>query len=193
MNIFYSNCLFESIKAKLKNWESVSIHVLPGWISPTGRFHFYWKNNQTHKVYDFKYHPDYSKNFGIYFKGFIQEQTEEEWRTYVYRISNLLVKRLQKTYNFKFEDKSVQEVERLEKKLDIVTDELAFRSQPHLITELKSEVFMKDFERFNVSYILPVKIWYDDEGVPMQAPNGSLTNILEYDKLPSGTTHFLVF
>ncbi|WP_288984250.1 restriction endonuclease subunit S [uncultured Treponema sp.] len=48
MKTFYSNCFFEALKAKLKDWKNVEVIYLPKELAFRSRFgHFLWKNKTT--------------------------------------------------------------------------------------------------------------------------------------------------
>lgn len=49
----YSNCLFEAIKAKLKDPKNVKIDYVSPKIND-GHFHFYWIDRNEKRVYDYK-------------------------------------------------------------------------------------------------------------------------------------------
>lgn len=51
---YYSNCFFEAIKAKLRNWKEVKIYFCKPRITPNGNFqmpHFMWED--TNNSFDF--------------------------------------------------------------------------------------------------------------------------------------------
>lgn len=48
----YSNCLFEAIKAKLKDPKNIEIHLIPPSIN-NHDLHFYWKNKEENRIYHF--------------------------------------------------------------------------------------------------------------------------------------------
>lgn len=47
-----SNCLFEAIKAKIKNPQNIRIHVMPISIN-NGQLHFYWVNIAENRMYHY--------------------------------------------------------------------------------------------------------------------------------------------
>ena len=54
MKTFQSNCFFEALKAKLKDWKNVEIIYLPKELAFRSRFgHFLWKNKATNDYFHF--------------------------------------------------------------------------------------------------------------------------------------------
>jgi len=81
-NEYYSNCLIEAIKVKMKYPATINIHAIIGKRDGKCRFHFYWTDKDTGDKYHF--HTDSEVPFykWIWWKGNIQkinyEQTEKE-------------------------------------------------------------------------------------------------------------------
>ena len=48
----YSNCLFEAIKAKIKDPKNVQIHLIPPSIN-NWNLHFYWINKSNQTIYHY--------------------------------------------------------------------------------------------------------------------------------------------
>lgn len=83
MTSFYSNCLFEAIKAKLKNPKNVHIHLIPKTLKK--RIHFYWYNledNENYGVYSFITLNNSKQH--IWFKGLINNESVEMWESFLY-------------------------------------------------------------------------------------------------------------
>lgn len=80
---YYSNCLVEAIKAKLKN-RSLKIHMIPPALNEW-HFHFYWKDPDEKRIYHFNaLHGDtFLNRLNIFlFKGNIKSKRDyffEEW------------------------------------------------------------------------------------------------------------------
>ena len=65
-----SNCLFEAVKAKLKDWKNVHILYLPPrWNG--GHLHFFWLEGDT--VYHFTHETDDESKQSYFFKGFVKK------------------------------------------------------------------------------------------------------------------------
>ena len=54
MKEFYSNCLFEAIKAKIKDWKNIKILFIPTRFNDERLFNFMWLNTSSNELYDFK-------------------------------------------------------------------------------------------------------------------------------------------
>ena len=48
---FISNCLFQALKHKLKNWNEVKIKIIFHWAKYKPHLHFYWQD----KLYDYHF------------------------------------------------------------------------------------------------------------------------------------------
>lgn len=190
-NFFYSNCLFEAIKAKVKDWKNVSVHFIPGWLEPTGHFHFYWKNSSSNMYYDFRMHPDYHKNFHVYFKGYIEVSTKPEWEKRMFRSSELLCRRLQKKYGFNSVDERKNEINELNRKIESYREESAFFRNFTNVSLLNSEKYLNELNNHKVNYVVPFKKILVD-GIPVMNPNGEVIPIKHINQIPEGTTDFLV-
>lgn len=81
---FYSNCLFEAIKAKLKDPKNVKIHFLGKQL--TGTMHWYWYNlsdaPEDRGVYSFTHKAKLKQR--ILFKGFINCDTFNMWESFLF-------------------------------------------------------------------------------------------------------------
>ena len=56
---FYSNCLIEAVKAKLKNWKNVEIKKIPSYINVTRNPHYYWVHKDSGRIFEFvEYEPE---------------------------------------------------------------------------------------------------------------------------------------
>lgn len=81
--MFYSNCFFEAIKAKLKNWKSVKITYIPARYNECYCPHFLWSDGEAD--YDFgieRYLRWYER---IWFKGQIRKRKlgwNKRWKSY---------------------------------------------------------------------------------------------------------------
>ena len=100
----YSNCLFEAIKAKLKDPKNVRIHKVPAFLNPNFKTpfpHFYWTNGD--KAFEFNsYKP---RCFQVLlFAGEVQEHTITEMQEKIKRSFSLYAHRLCKKYGNIFED-----------------------------------------------------------------------------------------
>ena len=188
---FYSNCLFEAIKAKLKNWKNVSIHFIPGWLEPTGHFHFYWNNSSNNTYYDFRLLPGHHKNLCIFFKGYIEVSSQSEWEKRMYRSTELLNKKLQKKYNFNSTNEKNTEIDELNKKLAIYREESAFYKNFTDVSLLSSDKYLNDLERHNVNYVFPFKKTVVN-GIPIMESNGKAISVKKLNQIPNDTTDFLV-
>lgn len=84
---FYSNCLFEAIKAKLKDPKNVKIHYVgKDLINST---HFYWYNlseNIRYGVYSFTHKTKLKQK--VLFKGFINFESVDLWESFLYHAMN---------------------------------------------------------------------------------------------------------
>lgn len=71
---FYSNCLLEAIKAKLKNWKAMKLYVIKPNKHTNSSFHIMWVNQKTDLGYDFsdcRVHTNWWKS--ILFKGNLRQ------------------------------------------------------------------------------------------------------------------------
>ena len=70
---YYSNCLFETVKAKLRNWGDIRIQFIPKKFNDARSFHFIWKNTKTNQSFDFKAERTPSNVIKLlWFKGHIR-------------------------------------------------------------------------------------------------------------------------
>ena len=112
MKTFYSNCFFEALKAKLKDWKNVEIIYLPKELAFRSRFgHFLWKNKTTNNYFHFTRNGlpgDHYCNFC--FKGFIEKTSKKD----IEKQANSEIKRrahfLENKYGLKLE---IMEKERI--------------------------------------------------------------------------------
>lgn len=69
----YSNCLFEAIKAKIKDPKNVKIHLIPPALNKY-RFHIYWVNIKENRVYHYSAKNDnFLSRFKLLFNGTLKE------------------------------------------------------------------------------------------------------------------------
>lgn len=110
---FYSNCLVESIKAKLKNWKNTRIIYIPRKLNVANNCHFMWQDVLTEKLYEFvstKDCPSFLET--IFEKGHIQEVPKERHNAFV----NAGLKKFLKKYENKLIFKSeISELEDFKK------------------------------------------------------------------------------
>lgn len=76
----YSNCLFEAVKAKIKNWKQVEIHKIPARFEHHLFPHFWWSIGED--AFDFKCDNPKTELQVLLFKGHIRKT-----KKYVYEIS----------------------------------------------------------------------------------------------------------
>ena len=63
-----SNCLIEAIKAKLKDWNNVEIHLLSPKLN-RGELHFYWIDKKNQEIRQFAHRPNEHVKTILLFKG----------------------------------------------------------------------------------------------------------------------------
>lgn len=100
----YSNCLFEAIKAKLKDPKNVKIHKVPAFLNPNFKTpfpHFYWTKGD--KAFEFNTVKPRSLQVFI-FKGKIQEYTISEMNENLKRCWGIAAHKLCKKYGDIFEE-----------------------------------------------------------------------------------------
>lgn len=101
--IFYSNCLIEALKAKIKDPKNVKILFVPKKLNGRNRigFHCFWKIDDL--IYDFKCESKV-KHFWqmLLFKGYVRANSFENYRALMYaRLDNYL-RKTSKDYGKKF-------------------------------------------------------------------------------------------
>lgn len=111
--LYYSNCLFEAIKAKLKDWKNIEIKIIPRRLNVSNTNHFYWVNKSTKDIFDFSFDDSTSKKGLLYpylYKGRIYKVDESKHN----KLLNVGVKRsirnLEKKLNFKSDYSSLVEM-----------------------------------------------------------------------------------
>lgn len=87
----YSNCLFEAIKAKIKDPKHVHIHYLPRKINPTHHIHFYWytympKNPIINYIIEDFVHSKKDIHQNIWFDGNIRQEDVKIWENFLRKI-----------------------------------------------------------------------------------------------------------
>lgn len=105
-DFFYSNCLIEAIKAKLKDWKNVRILYIPNHFNISRGGHFVWKDktNDPNGKYYIEFCAMNNKHNHFFFKGNVSATPREE----IHRMLNLALcrnKKLRKVENkfdFKF-------------------------------------------------------------------------------------------
>ncbi|MGN0729048.1 hypothetical protein [Treponema sp.] len=76
MQFFYSNCLFEAVRAKIKDWKNIKIMFIPKKYNDSGSFHFMWANVKTDESFDFKAETNVTNPFKkVLFKGYIPRKS----------------------------------------------------------------------------------------------------------------------
>ena len=74
MKEFYSNCLFEAIKAKIKEWKNIKIFFIPTRFNDESLFHFMWLNTSSNELYDFKADKPITMIFkSLLFRGLVRK------------------------------------------------------------------------------------------------------------------------
>lgn len=71
----YSNCLFEAIKAKIKDPKNVQIHLIPPSIN-NWNLHFYWSNKSNQSIY---HYSEENKNCLSRFKILFHGKLKSRW------------------------------------------------------------------------------------------------------------------
>lgn len=97
---FYSNCLLEAFKAKLRDWKNVTVHYIPRKYQNALGCHFYWtRRGEPDNFYDFRAVQEHRPV--IWEQGHLRCNTRQEHD--VYRNFGLLklVRRIAKKYDFK--------------------------------------------------------------------------------------------
>lgn len=87
-NEFYSNCLFEAIKAKLKDPKNIKIHYVGKEL--VGSTHFYWYDfsdiPEIYGVWSFTHKTKLKQK--ILFKGFLTWETFNMWESFLFHAMN---------------------------------------------------------------------------------------------------------
>lgn len=83
-NIYWSNCLIEAIRAKVKNSKEIKIIHLPARDNEIYCVHFMWHDLRDNMIYDFHSinDHDYWWNF-ILFKGYIRKRPYKIWERWL--------------------------------------------------------------------------------------------------------------
>lgn len=91
MKTFYSNCFFEALKAKLKDWKNVKVIYLPKELAFRSRFgHFIWKDRTTNDYFHFTRNWLLGDHYCSFcFKGFIDKVSKK----YIEKQANSEIKR----------------------------------------------------------------------------------------------------
>lgn len=103
---FFSNCLIEAVKAKLKDWKNVKIIFIPKKYNSSNTCHFLWKNNTTTDVFEFVSDKEkHNTIFSAFFeKGHIIKTPWERHNRFiqigVQRKISALEKKLENKMNF---------------------------------------------------------------------------------------------
>lgn len=96
---YFSNCLIEAIKMKLKNWKDIKIHILPTYLINEKIGHFYWENKITNKFYGFQ--PTKKSVFKWFFNGHVAEYSSEQQEELVNYYLRNMIRSLENKLNFK--------------------------------------------------------------------------------------------
>lgn len=94
-----SNCLFEALKAKLKDPRHIKIGYLPPAIND-GRFHFWWINESEGKVYHFRQDDDRKKETPFFFSGSTCRNDFDVFQDFVVRKCFYAGKNVQETQRY---------------------------------------------------------------------------------------------
>ena len=97
---YYSNCLFETIREKLRDWKNVKVYKIPYYLNVAKIVHFYWKNTKTNLYYSFISYEKKGKWCHLLFKGNIVEFDEEEYEELINYHLRHLTKALEKKLGF---------------------------------------------------------------------------------------------
>lgn len=115
---FISNCLFEAIKAKLRNWKDVKIIYIPKWLNPNRKHpnHFLWLNTKLNLCYEFTtIRPVNTYKLPLSFmKGCISVYNMDYYNNYMNRLLKARYHQLEKKLMFKnkiFEEQSITDKE----------------------------------------------------------------------------------
>lgn len=102
---FISNCLFEAVKAKLRNWNDVKIIYIPKHLNPNKKHphHFMWINTKLNLCYEFTtLKPINTYRFPLTFmKGTISVMSIEKYNSNMNRLIEFYLHRLEKKLLFK--------------------------------------------------------------------------------------------
>lgn len=91
-----SNCLFEAVKAKLRNWKEVKIHKIPAKFSNEIFPHFWWSIGD--KAYDFKSCKSSRRFQVLLFKGEIRADDLMVFESFVAHKAKSYIKKIETKY-----------------------------------------------------------------------------------------------
>lgn len=97
----YSNCLFEAIKAKIKDPKNVQIIYLPSRLNVYKGCHFMWtdKSSEEDVLFEFIYPADNKKHNRFLFKGNIVKTSRERFQRAVNAKLNRLAREIEQKYD----------------------------------------------------------------------------------------------
>lgn len=103
----YSNCLFEAIKAKIKDPKNIHIFLLPPKLN-NGRYHFYWiDDNQPNIIKSFINPKATSKQSFLFKDGEFDKHKRDVFENFtiqrLYRQTNSLEEMLKLAKKFRFQ------------------------------------------------------------------------------------------
>lgn len=141
--VFYSNCLIEAIKAKLKN-KNAQIIFVPKKFNDSIGFHCFWKIDDL--IYDFKCESNVKHYWQmILFKGYIRANSFENYRSLMYGKLDMYLEKTSKDYGKKFA--IVDPYTASEAMDDFIPIETTWHKADNIPAELEGEevqVFYKD-------------------------------------------------
>lgn len=78
--IMFSNCFFEAVKAKLKDWNNTKVYIIPRKYNQDF-FHFVWEKDN--KI--FHYESLNKDKFKLFFEGIIKIQSKKTFESFILR------------------------------------------------------------------------------------------------------------
>ena len=96
---FYSNCLIEAVKAKLKDWHNITIKRIPSYINIDKGCHYYWINKKENQIYEF-YGEKEDRTNRIFFRGNIVKTSKKRQEILLDMGVRNLVESLEKQFDF---------------------------------------------------------------------------------------------
>lgn len=139
---FYSNCLIEALKAKIRDPKNVKILFVSKRFTMSGRFHYFWKKDNL--VYDFKCESNVKHFWQMFlFKGYIRANDFSNYERMIYWKLEKHLEKISKDIGKKFGIEDPYTV----RETEFIPIETTWHKADNIPAELEGEevqVFYKD-------------------------------------------------
>ena len=160
METYYSNCLFEAIKAKLKSWKNVRILYIPKHFNIDGTSgHFIWTDSifDPDDQYFFEFCAPKNRHNHIWFKGIVSrtKRSEIERMFNIALARNKKLRKLEKAFGIKFNSMKFNEMQKLIGKCDWKYVDPDFYPLPKITDFPGAPIFDPVYYEYDVTQLKP--------------------------------------